>query len=100
MSGRWSLKVGLSCGIFVVALIATERQASAHYPAGQNCRCASCAHGSTSCAVCGSSASRRFVSSSSYRHYTNSFRGGGRKYGGAKIRREGLSQRQRSGGIR
>jgi hypothetical protein len=97
MSWRRIERTSLSCVVFAVAWIAMESRSEAHYLAGDNCHCA---EKSTGCAVCAHDASRRVAAKSSHRRYGSPTRHGGRKYGGAKIRREGLSQRQRSGGIR
>jgi hypothetical protein len=100
MSWKGSWRVCLSCAVCAVAWIAMERPAQAHYLAGDNCHCASCVE-TAGCAVCAHHANERVVATSNgHRHYGSSARHGGRKSGGAKIRREGLSIRQRSGGIR
>jgi hypothetical protein len=101
MSWKGSWRVCLSCTVFAVAWLAMESRSKAHFLAGDGCHCASCAEGLTDCAVCSHAASKRMVARSYHRHDGSFNRHGGRKYGGgARIRREGLSQRQRSGGIR
>jgi hypothetical protein len=100
MGRRWSLTIGFGCAVFATALVAVAERSGAHYSAGQNCHCASCGHARGRCSICDGHASKRFIASSRQRYDRSWSRAGGRKYGGARIRREGLSQRQRSGGIR
>jgi hypothetical protein len=100
MSRRWSLNCGFGCVVFATALVAVEERTGAYNLAGQNCFCASCVRARGGYPMYDGHASKRFVASSRQRQDRTWSRTGGRKYGGARIRREGLSQRQRSGGIR